>query len=332
VNPTTEPAPIRYKRPLQDIADQSWAEKSAQLPGEPAADQQSRAATNELHARQGDRRRESLLAPGDERAGGPEKCRSQQQNEHQRIDRGRLARILRPCNQRDAGEAGQQSGKCQHLDARIGRRECAQHHDPERDRRQHDGGRLPEDDRLGGNDPYSNSKACAEFVTHSYRHSFFNAQGAARVATARAGNVFGGGDWARDRLVPDAMQAFLASEALRIRNPNSVRPWQHALDPLLGYLTLVERLADDQRFTGGWNFGPDAASEVPVRTVVDHLIALWGGGARWTADSSPHPHEGAYLRLDCAKSRNELGWAPRLDLAQGLRLTVDWYKAVARGP
>lgn len=193
------------------------------------------------------------------------------------------------------------------------------------------GAAFREDDRLGGNDPYSNSKACAELATHSYRQSFFNAKGAAHIATARAGNVFGGGDWARDRLVPDAMQAFLAGEALRIRNPNSVRPWQHALDPVLGYLMLVERLAADQRFAGGWNFGPDAASEVPVGTVVDHMITLWGDGAQWTADPGPHPHEAAYLRLDCAKARSELGWRPRLDLAQGLRRTVDWYKALRDG-
>ena len=188
-----------------------------------------------------------------------------------------------------------------------------------------------EDDRLGGNDPYSNSKACAELVTDSYRRSFFGAAGAARIATARAGNVFGGGDWARDRLVPDTMQAFLDGETLRIRNPNSVRPWQHVLDPVLGYLTLVERLVDDESFVGGWNFGPAPESEVSVRKVVEHLLALWGDDARWTSDSGPHPHEAAYLKLDCDKARARLNWTPRLDLVQGLGLTVDWYKALQHG-
>lgn len=196
-----------------------------------------------------------------------------------------------------------------------------------------DGGHTAfgEDDRLGGDDPYSNSKACAEFVTHAYRRSFFNMSGSPRIATARAGNVFGGGDWARDRLVPDAVQAFLAGEALRIRNPASVRPWQHVLDPLRGYLTLIERLADDPGFAGGWNFGPDRASEVSVRSVVERLIALWGDGARWTGDDGPHPPEAATLRLDCEKARTRLGWTPQLDLDQGLRLTVDWYKALGQG-
>ncbi|OAF01339.1 CDP-glucose 4,6-dehydratase [Bradyrhizobium centrolobii] len=198
---------------------------------------------------------------------------------------------------------------------------------------ENDGGQsaFREGDRLGGNDPYSNSKACAELVTHSYRRSFFAQNGAPRIATARAGNVFGGGDWARDRLVPDAMQAFLDRQPLRIRNPNSVRPWQHALDPILGYLTLVERLVTDASFADGWNFGPNAESEQPVRNVVEHLKLLWGDGAGWTSDDGPHPHEAAFLRLDCERARSRLNWTPRLDLLQGLGLTVDWYKALQRG-
>lgn len=198
---------------------------------------------------------------------------------------------------------------------------------------ENDGGQAAfrEGDRLGGNDPYSNSKACAELVTHSYRRSFFAESGAASIASARAGNVFGGGDWARDRLVPDAMQAFLDREPLRIRNPNSVRPWQHALDPILGYLALVEKLAADASFADGWNFGPSAESEQPVRNVVEHLQTLWGDGAGWTSDAGPHPHEAAFLRLDCERARARLNWTPRLDLVQGLGLTVDWYKAFQRG-
>jgi CDP-glucose 4,6-dehydratase len=192
-------------------------------------------------------------------------------------------------------------------------------------------GAFREADRLGGNDPYSNSKACAELVTHSYRRSFFARDGAARIASARAGNVFGGGDWARDRLVPDAMQAFMDRQPLRIRNPNSVRPWQHALDPILGYLTLVEKLMADASFADGWNFGPSADSEQPVRKVVEHLQAMWGDGAGWTSDDGPHPHEAAFLRLDCERALSRLNWTPRLDLVQGLGLTVDWYKALQRG-
>jgi CDP-glucose 4,6-dehydratase len=193
------------------------------------------------------------------------------------------------------------------------------------------GDSFREDDRLGGRDPYSNSKACAELVTEAYRRSFFQATGAARVATARAGNVFGGGDWARDRLVPDAIQAFLGGEPLRIRNPDAIRPWQHVLDPVLGYLTLAERLVGDGSLAGGWNFGPNAESEVPVRQIVEQLLALWGDGARWVGDAGPHPHEAAYLKLDCRKAREQLNWSPRLGLEQGLALTVDWYKAFQRG-
>lgn len=198
---------------------------------------------------------------------------------------------------------------------------------------ENDGGQAAfrEGDRLGGNDPYSNSKACAELVTYSYRRSFFAESGAARIASARAGNVFGGGDWARDRLVPDAMQAFLDRQPLRIRNPNSVRPWQHALDPILGYFTLVEKLVADASFADGWNFGPNAESEQPVRNVVEQLQAMWGDGAGWTSDDGPHPHEAAFLRLDCERACSQLNWTPRLDLVQGLGLTVDWYKAHQRG-
>jgi CDP-glucose 4,6-dehydratase len=188
-----------------------------------------------------------------------------------------------------------------------------------------------EDDRLGGSDPYSNSKACAELVTDAYRRSFYQAADAARVATARAGNVFGGGDWARDRLVPDAIQAFLEGVPLRIRNPDAVRPWQHALDPVLGYLMLAEKLSEDDGFAGGWNFGPGAESEVTVREIVERLLGLWGDGARWTPDGGPHPREAAYLKLDCRKARTRLNWTPCLNLAQGLELTVNWYKAAGRG-
>jgi CDP-glucose 4,6-dehydratase len=188
-----------------------------------------------------------------------------------------------------------------------------------------------EDDRLGGGDPYSNSKACAEMLTDAYRRSFYQGPGAARIATTRAGNVFGGGDWAIDRLVPDAVQAFTGGSPLRIRNPEAVRPWQHVLDPVLGYLMLAEKLSEDERFVGGWNFGPGAESEVTVRQIVEHLLSLWGDGARWTMDGGPHPREAAYLKLDCEKARTRLNWKPRLDLAQGLDFTVDWYKAAARG-
>lgn len=189
-----------------------------------------------------------------------------------------------------------------------------------------------ETDHLGGHDPYSNSKGCAELVTDGYRRSFFSTEGAACVASGRAGNVIGGGDWSKDRLVPDAIRAFMAGEALRIRNPASVRPWQHVLDPVLGYLVLAERLVKDGRgFAEGWNLGPSAASEVPVRRVVDGLVKLWGGQARWEADGGQHPHEAAYLKLDCSKALARLGWHPLLDLDEALRLTAEWYQAFAAG-
>jgi CDP-glucose 4,6-dehydratase len=189
-----------------------------------------------------------------------------------------------------------------------------------------------ETDRFGGHDPYSNSKGCAELVTDAYRHSFFREAGSARIATARAGNVIGGGDWSQDRLVPDAMRAFLAERPLNIRNPAAIRPWQHVLDPVLAYLLLAERLVkDDESVAEGWNFGPSEASEVPVRYVVDKLVGLWGGSARWEQDGGVSVAEASFLKLDCRKAAERLGWHPRLTLDDALRLTVAWHKAAYQG-
>jgi CDP-glucose 4,6-dehydratase len=189
-----------------------------------------------------------------------------------------------------------------------------------------------ENDRLGGHDPYSNSKACAELVADTYRSSFFGAGATCQVATARAGNVIGGGDWARDRLVPDAMRAFMAGAPLRIRNPNAVRPWQHVLDPVVAYLGLAQRLVEHGRpFAESWNFGPAVGSEVPVSRIVEILVARWGDGARWEQDVGEHPHEDAYLKLDCAKAAARLGWRPLIDLDQALELSVEWYRGLAAG-
>jgi CDP-glucose 4,6-dehydratase len=186
-----------------------------------------------------------------------------------------------------------------------------------------------EADAFGGHDPYSSSKGCAEIVAAAYRRSFFAANDTCRVATVRAGNVIGGGDWARDRLVPDAMRAFGAGVPLSVRNPNSVRPWQHVLDPVLGYLRLAERLAGDEAaFADGWNFGPDAADSLPVSAVVDQLAKRWGESARWEHDTSGQWHpEAPQLRLDCTKARVDLGWTPQLGIDAALTLTVDWYRA-----
>jgi CDP-glucose 4,6-dehydratase len=189
-----------------------------------------------------------------------------------------------------------------------------------------------EGDRLGGRDPYSNSKGCAELVTAAYRQSFFSQPPTCLVASARAGNVIGGGDWAEDRLVPDAMRAFMDERPLVIRNPRSIRPWQHVLDPLAGYLVLAQSLAaDGARYAQGWNFGPSSASEVPVEIIVQRLIALWGGSARWQQDGGDYPHEAATLRLDCARATEQLGWCPLLSLDQTLRYTVEWYTAYHNG-
>lgn len=188
-----------------------------------------------------------------------------------------------------------------------------------------------ESDPMGGYDPYSSSKGCAEIVAAAYRRSFYQAATGTHIATARAGNVIGGGDWSRDRLVPDLMRSFMAGEVVRIRNPGAVRPWQHVLDPLIGYLALVQRLATGQEFAEGWNFGPHEDSEVPVSALVQNLAGRWGADARWELDKGDHPHEAAYLKLNCDKARTRLGWRPVIDFDRAMHLTSEWYRAFHDG-
>jgi CDP-glucose 4,6-dehydratase len=190
-----------------------------------------------------------------------------------------------------------------------------------------------ETDQLGGRDPYSSSKACAEIVTSAYRTSFFAKSGQTAVATVRAGNVFGGGDWATDRLIPDAMRAFGDGKTLSIRNPHAVRPWQHVFDVVLAYLELAQLLVrDGQAYAEAWNIGPSIDHEVPVSVIVNHVTRRWGDKAGWAQDSGLHPHESKFLRLDCSKAYARFGWRSRISLEQGLDLTVAWYRAAhARG-
>jgi len=186
-----------------------------------------------------------------------------------------------------------------------------------------------ESDALGGHDPYSASKAAAELVTASYRASFLQAQGV-RVASARAGNVIGGGDWSADRLVPDCLRAFAAGQPVRLRFPQAVRPWQHVLEPLAGYLTLAERLWDGPGLESGWNFGPE--EHATVGEVAQRLGALWGEGARVELEGDvSRPHEAGLLRLDVSRARADLGWRPRWSLEQALRATLDWQRHYLAG-
>ena len=191
-----------------------------------------------------------------------------------------------------------------------------------------------ENDRLGGADPYSNSKAAAELIVDAYRQSFFSPASHAKhgvgLASARAGNVIGGGDFALDRLVPDAMRAFMAGEAVPIRNPMAVRPWQHVLEPLRGYLLLAEKLHGGPRYATGWNFGPPTEESASVGDVTDILARFWGEGAAWEQDPADHPHEAATLKLDSTKARLELGWTPRFSLQEALHETQIWYKGFHR--
>lgn len=188
-----------------------------------------------------------------------------------------------------------------------------------------------EDEALGGHDPYSSSKACAEIVTSAYRRSFLAAAGV-RVATARAGNVIGGGDWADERLVPDFLRALDAGTALTIRSPKATRPWQHVLEPLSGYLTLARGLVEDggARLAQAWNFGPDEADAQPVEWIVRHLCRNTPG-SRWELDRAPQPHEANVLRLDSSKAKKELAWRPRWRLDGALEKTLSWHTAWRAG-
>ena len=189
-----------------------------------------------------------------------------------------------------------------------------------------------ETDPLGGADPYSSSKACAELVTGAYRQAFFaGGTSAVALASVRAGNVIGGGDWAADRLVPDCVRAFGAGRPVPLRNPHAIRPWQHVLEPLAGYLVLAELLWRDPGGAEAWNFGPDDADARAVSAVVERVARAWGNNAGWTAQAGAHPHETAELRLDSAKARARLGWRPRLTLDQALDWTVDWYRRSGAG-
>jgi len=180
---------------------------------------------------------------------------------------------------------------------------------------------------LGGHDPYSTSKACAELVSDCYRKSYLHGAGNsnARMATARAGNVIGGGDWSVDRLVPDLIRAAVANTSLRLRNPDAVRPWQHVLEPLSGYLRLGQGLLAGESIEGPWNFGPTDDTTVPVATLVAHMQERWPG-VYVEPSPGPHPHEAATLRLNCSKAVRELGWHPVWNAAATVARTVDWYR------
>jgi CDP-glucose 4,6-dehydratase len=189
-----------------------------------------------------------------------------------------------------------------------------------------------EHEPMGGKDPYSSSKGCAELVVSAYRDSYFSPEQYDRhgvaVASARAGNVIGGGDWALDRLIPDIMRAIQENRPVLIRSPRAIRPWQHVLEPLSGYLCLAEHLwHHGPEFAEGWNFGPSDEDAKPVAWIVDHLTKLWGDGASWQIDGASHPHEATYLKLDCSKAKARLGWTPRTSLGTALDWIVEFYRA-----
>ncbi len=188
-----------------------------------------------------------------------------------------------------------------------------------------------ETDRLGGRDPYSASKAAAELVISTYRDSFMADAGIA-LASTRAGNVIGGGDWAKDRLVPDIMRSVMRGRPVVIRNPQATRPWQHVLEPLNGYLTVAEHLWEHGRaYAEAWNFGPNDDDVKPVSWICDYVTEMWGEGAAWQMDGDDHPHENTLLKLDCSKAKARLGWQPKLNLSEALTWIVEWFQAYQNG-
>ena len=193
-----------------------------------------------------------------------------------------------------------------------------------------------ENEPMGGYDPYSNSKGCAELVTAAYRNSYFHTDkyqdhGVA-IGSGRAGNVIGGGDWAEDRLIPDIMRAINSSQPVSIRNPHSTRPWQHVLEPLSGYLLLAQKLYEEgPNFAEAWNFGPNDDDAKPVDWILDNLTKTWGEGASWKLDVGNHPHEAHYLKLDCSKAKARLHWQPRWSLATAIDQICVWHKAHLAG-
>ena len=189
-----------------------------------------------------------------------------------------------------------------------------------------------EDEPMGGHDPYSNSKGCSELVTAAYRSSFFKYLGSAKIASGRAGNVIGGGDWAEDRLIPDIFKSFENKESVVVRNPFATRPWQHVLEPLSGYLVLAEGLyLDGDKYAEGWNFGPKDDDVMPVRAVIEYLVEQWGDGASWIHDDSDQPHEAKLLKLDISKAKKSLEWAPKWSLFTALDSIVKWHKEWLKG-
>jgi CDP-glucose 4,6-dehydratase len=189
-----------------------------------------------------------------------------------------------------------------------------------------------ENEPMGGFDPYSSSKACAEIAIAAYRRSFFASGAAPAVASARAGNVIGGGDWSPDRLIPDAVRALVRGDRVAVRNPQAQRPWQHVIEPLRGYLALAEACSADRAFAEGWNFGPADVDALRVGTLLDRVVALWGEGAGWEHTPDGHaPHEARLLKLECSKAQARLGWRPRIPLETALEMTIEWYRRHARG-